>query len=111
MIAPFYIGQNDRLPYYAGTVRDLAGVTSLSDVVQVTFRMKNLSTASVMVSALAVITDAVAGEVEYHWAAADTVTLGEFAASFEFLTVAGLTYTLPRNTIAKIIVETREATG
>ena len=111
MIAPFFIAQGDRLPYYRVEVRDLNGVVSLSDVTYVTFRMKNMSTASVMVSAEATITDALNGEAEYRWAAADTTTVGDYAASFEFLTVAGLTYSLPRNTIAKITVEDKYATG
>jgi hypothetical protein len=111
MIDPFYIAQGDRLPYYRVVVRDLSGVTSLSDVALITFRMKNLSTASIAVSSPAVITDALNGEAEYRWAAADTTTVGTYAASFEFLTVAGLVYSLPRNTIAKIIVEDKYATG
>ena len=111
MITPFFIAQGDRLPYYRVEVRDLGGVVSLSDVAAVTFRMKNLSTASVMVSAAAVITDAFNGEAEYRWAAADTATIGDYAASFEFLTLGGLTYSLPRNTIAKITVEDKYATG
>ena len=111
MIPPFYIGQGDRLPYYRAQIRDEGGVVNLSDVAAVTFRMKNLSTASVLVSGAAMITDASVGEAEYHWAAADTSVIGEYAASCEFLTLAGLKYTLPRNTIAKIIVEEREAIG
>ena len=111
MIAPFFIGEGDRLPYYRVQVRDENGVVSLTDIVAVTFRMKSLSTGSVLVSSPGTITDYPAGEAEYRWAAADTAVTGEFACSFEFLTNAGLKYTLPRNTIAKIIVESREATG
>ena len=111
MIAPFFIGQNDRLPYYRAEVRDENGVVSLSDITYVTFRMKNMSTGSVQVSAEAIVVDPGAGLAEYRWAVADTSVVGEYAAAFEFLTVGGLKYTLPRNTIAKIIVEDRYATG
>ena len=111
MIAPFFIGQGDRLPYYRVVVRDETGVVTLSDVAAITFRMKLMSTGSVLVSAAAAITDALNGEAEYRWSVTDTTTVGEYASSFEFLTNAGLKYTLPRNTIAKIIVELREATG
>ena len=111
MIEPFFIGQNDRLPYYRAEVRDANGLVSLSDVAYVTFRMKNITTGSVQVSAQAVIVDASNGAAEYRWAVADTSVIGEYAAAFEFLTDSGLAYTLPRNTIAKITVEDKYATG
>ena len=112
MISVFYIAQNNRLPYYRFKVRDEAGAVSLSDVVAVNVYMKNLSTGSIAFSAVAaVITDALQGEGEYRWAVGDTAVIGEYAIAFEFVTTAGLPYTLPRNMVAKVVVEDRYATG
>lgn len=108
MITPFYIGQGDRLPYYRIVVRDEDGVVDLSDVVAVRFYMKRLSTASVLLSAApAFITDSVRGEAEYRWAAADTDVPGDYAVSFEFETASGPKFTLPRNAVAKVVVESK----
>jgi len=110
MITQFFIGQHDRLPYYRIEVRDEAGVVSLSDVAAVLFYMKNISTESVVISGVpAVITDALNGQAEYRWAVADTSVPGEYAVAFEFETSVGLKYTLPRNTVAKVVVEDRYA--
>lgn len=112
MIDVFYIGQGDRLPYYRMVQRDEVGVVDLSDVTAVYFYMKNMSTGSVLLSGVsAVIVDSPGGTVEYQWGVADTATIGEYAASFEFITASGKPYSLPRNTIAKVVVEDRYATG
>lgn len=106
MITTFYIGQGTVLPYYPIEVRDKDGVVDLS-VVGVTaayFRLANISTASVIVSALATITNATKGQAEYRWAIADTATTGDYAASFLFVTPSG-TFALPRNEVAKVVVE------
>ena len=85
---------------------------TLSDVTAAYFRMAVLTsgsygsviTGSVIVSAAVMITDALAGEGEYRWAAVDTAATGEFSASILFATAAG-NYSLPRNEVAKVIVE------
>ena len=110
MIDVFYIGQNDTLPYYRAVVRDKDGTVSLSEVTTTYFCMKRISTGSVVTSALATITNTTTGEVEYRWSVADTGATGEFAASFLFVTPFGR-FALPRNTIAKVIVEDQYATG
>ena len=110
MIEPFFIGQNDTLPYYRAVVRDKDGVVNLSQVTAAYFGMIRISTGSLIVSAAAVITSEIAGEVEYRWAVADTGSTGEFAAAFLFVAAGGATFSLPRNTIAKVTVEDRYAT-
>jgi hypothetical protein len=111
MIDTFFIGQNDRLPYYRFQVRDQNGAVSLSNVSSVYFSLKNMSTASVILSGLAVITNALNGEGEYEWSVGDTAIIGEYAASFMFITTAGLPFTLPRSTMAKVVIEDKFATG
>lgn len=111
MIDPFIIGQGDTLPYYPIEVRDKDGAANLSDVRQVWFSMKNLATSIVQVSAPARITDVEHGLAEYRWAAGDTDVVGEYAATFRFITESNQSYSLPRNTIAKVVIEDRFVTG
>jgi hypothetical protein len=112
VIEVFYIGQNDVLPYYPIGVRNQDGVVDLSDlgVTAVYFGMVNISTGSVVVSAVAVITDINNGLVEYRWAAGDTAVPADYAVSMMFVTPAG-TFTLPRSTMAKVVVENKYVTG
>lgn len=110
MIEVFHIGQGDTLPYYYFQVRDQNGPINLSGVLSTTFRMARISTASVIVSAVALITDPVAGSGEYRWSAADTAQTGSFAASLQFDTLAG-SYNLPRSEVAKVVVEDRFVIG
>lgn len=114
MIEVFYIGLNDTYPIYKARVRDKAGVVSLSDVSNVYFTMQRISTGSVVMSALASVletstVDDNMGRVQYQWSVADTSSTGSFAAAFLFITATG-NYSLPRNTIAKVVVEGRFAT-
>lgn len=112
MIDVFHIAQGDTLPYYFFKVRDVMGAKTLSDVTAAYFRMAPLTTGSygsivagsTAVSALAVLTNALAGEGQYQWAAADTAVIGEYSANVLFVTPGG-NYTLPRNEISKVIVE------
>lgn len=110
MIEVFHIGQNDRLEYYRIQVRDSNGPISLSDVTDAYFNLKNISTGSVIISEAAVITDALNGNVEYRWAVADTAVVGEYAASFLFVTPSG-NRSLPRSNMAKIIIEDKYNIG
>ena len=110
MIEVFYIGQGDTLPYYRVQVRDKNGAVNLSNVTSVTFRMKNISTASVVVSGAAQITDVAEGHAEYRWAVADTETVNEYAASFEFHEGSN-SFSLPRSEMAKVVVEDKFVTG
>ena len=112
MIETFYIGQGDTLPYYPIVVRDKDGVVDLSalGVTAVYFCMKNIATSSVVVSTLATVTDLGGGEAEYRWAVADTGVLGDYAASFLFVTPVG-SFTLPRSEMAKVVVEDKFVTG
>lgn len=112
MITVFRIGQNDTRPYYYFKVRDKDGAMTLSDVTGAYFRMAVLQSGtygsviagSVIISAAVIISDQLAGEGEYRWAAADTATVGEYSASILFVTALG-NYSLPRNELAKVIVE------
>lgn len=113
MIDVFYIGQGDTQPFYTAKVRDKSGVNSLSDVTAVYFALTRISTASVVVSALASVLETSAvddnvGRVRYMWAVADTANTGEFAAAFVFVT-ATAEFSLPRNAVAKVVVEDRHA--
>lgn len=115
MIDVFYIGQGDTNPPYPGVVRNAQGVKSLSTVSTVYFLMQRISTGSVIVSAVASIletsvVDANLGRVQYLWAIADTQNTGEFAVAFQFITGAN-GFTLPRNSLAKVVVENKFATG
>jgi len=105
MIEVFYIGQDDRLPYYRVQIRDNNGPYSLSEVLSAEFYLKNVSTNSVIISAAAMnIVDILNGVVEYHWAVADTAVIAEYAARVLLKTASG-EYSFPRNGIAKIVVE------
>ncbi len=107
MIEVFYIGQGDTLPAYPFVVRDKDGVKNLSAVQSVYFIMTRISTASVVASVLAsVIVDASTGEGQYNWAVADTAQTGDFAVTFLFVQADG-SFSLPRNEIAKVVVESR----
>jgi hypothetical protein len=92
--------------------RDVNGVIDLSalGVTIAYFRMARISTASVVVSMPATITDAGGGEAEYRWAVADTSELGEFAVSFLFTSAAG-DFSLPRSEMAKVVVEDQFVVG
>jgi hypothetical protein len=107
MIEVFYIGQGETLPAYTATVRDRNGVVDLSvlGVQSVFFRLTNLSTASVVASALASIVSATLGQIQYMWATADTSVVADYAASFLFIT-ATKKFTLPKGTVAKVVVDT-----
>lgn len=112
MIDVFYIGQGDTLPFYTARVRDKSGPQSLSDVTALYFRLTRISTASVVVSALASVletsstSDDNIGRVRYQWAVADTGSTGDHAATFIFVTAAGA-FSLPRSMMAKVVVEDR----
>ena len=110
MIEVFYIGQGKTLPYYDAQVRDEDGAVTLSTITAVYFSLKNLSTGSVVLSKPALVVNQVEGLAEYQWAVGDTDTVGEYAAEFTFLTPDG-SFSLPRNTIAKVVVEDQFATG
>lgn len=119
IIEDFHIAQGDTLPYYPIQVRDANGPVTLSDVQLCVFRMAKLTTGSQgsiiigsqIVSAYAFVTDALNGKAEYRWAVADTSAIGEYAVAFSFMTESGQEYTLPRNAIAKVIVEDEYATA
>jgi len=114
VIEVFRIGQNMRLPYYPIQVRDKDGVVDLSvvGVTAVYFCMATLLSGaygsvivgSTVTSTLANMTDLSNGSVEYRWAAVDTATVGEYSAAFLFVTANG-NFALPRNEVAKVIVE------
>lgn len=112
MIDVFYIGQGDVRPAYPAEIRNHDGVIDLSvmGVTSVEFGMVRISTASVIVSAVASILDATLGRVEYTWSVADTQSIGEFAVSFKFI-IGSAMLTLPRNNMAKVVVEDRWAIG
>lgn len=114
MIGAFFIGQGDTLPFFTAQVRDKNGVISLSDVSSLYFVMTRVSTGSVVASALASVLETSAmsaadpdvGRVRYQWSAADTASTGDFAAAFIFVTATG-EFSLPRNDMAKVVVEDR----
>jgi hypothetical protein len=106
MIDVFYIGQGERIPYYPIEVRNKDGAVDLS-IIGVTaayFRMTNISTASIIISTAANITDLTNGLAEYRWSVGDTDTPADYSALFLFVTPSG-NFSLPKNEIAKIVVE------
>jgi len=103
------------MPFYTAKVRNKSGAQSLSDVTGLLFTMTRISTASVIVSAIASVLETSAvddniGRVRYMWAVADTGDQGDFAAAFVFTTPVG-EFSLPVDTLAKVVVGDRYVTG
>lgn len=102
----FTIKQNDTAPSVeavlknsAGTAVDLTGAT-------VNFHMKDLS-GTVVVDAVASVTDGSGGTVQYDWNSADTDTAGTFYAEFEVEYPDGTIETFPNtgSVAVKIVKE------
>ena len=97
MATKFYIKQNDTKPSLSanlaqdGSVVDLEGAT-------VKFHMGSV------VDAAAVVTGAATGAVRYDFVAADTVTIGSYAAEFEVTFSDESTETFPNNDYLIVVI-------
>jgi hypothetical protein len=103
----FTIGQNDRLPDLARTLKDADGVAvDLTTASAIKFHMRPYLGGTAVVNADATAVSLAAGQVKYVWGATDTATAGLFRGEFQ-ATFAGKTYTFP-NTSEKIVIEITE---
>ena len=96
------IKQNDTRPYATATLTRGNAVVDLTQASSVTFKMRRRTGVDLVVDAMAVITDAAGGEVEYRWSDGDTATPGEYFAEWEVLWVDSSKETFP--TIAQDLV-------
>jgi hypothetical protein len=107
MIKPLTITKNDFQPYYyfkaqdsTGAVIDLTGATIYCTMKHSSGTVKiNRQTAGI------VITNASAGEGEYHWQPGDTDMTGSYYIEIEINPLSGGKFTLPENEKAQIVVK------
>lgn len=90
-----FVKQNDRRPAAPATIKRGSDVVDLSTATSVTFRMRERNRMEMKVEAVAVVTDAVNGEVEYRWAEGDTDTAGTFYADWRIVWSDSTTETFP----------------
>ena len=100
----FNIKSGDRLPSFQTVLVDPNGdpVDLTGGAVQ--FQMRRICSAALTVDAVATITDAVNGVVQYDWAAADTATAGVYRAEWVF-TNGGLSETYPNEGFDTVQIE------
>lgn len=89
------VKQNDRRPAAYTTLKHGDDPVSLVEATSVTFKMRPQHGVTLKVNALAEITDAAAGEVEYRWAVGDTDTSATYFAEWEVLWSDGTPETFP----------------
>lgn len=77
----FTLKRGDRLPVIRAVLRDVNGPIDLTDC-DVKFAWRNKAT-NQMGTGDAIILNEPAGEVEYAWAAGDTLLAGTYEAEFE----------------------------
>ena len=73
---PFFIKQNDRLPYLEATLSDSGGQLTTLTGATVYFVMRSPKGGASKVRRLATVVDAALKKVRYEWAAGDTDTAG-----------------------------------
>lgn len=104
MAESFFLMKGDRLPKIQATLLDANQAAINLTGASVVFRMRAVgSTGAPKVSAAAVILSAVAGTVEYSWAAADVDTVGAFDAQW-VVTYSGLNQTVPNDSTIRVII-------
>jgi hypothetical protein len=93
----FFMKQNDTAPSIRATLEngngnaiDLTGAT-------VSFHMRALGATQTKVDAAATVVNAASGIVQYNWIAADTNTIGSYAAEFEVRYADNTIETFPNN--------------
>lgn len=81
-MADFYVKQNDTKEPLQATLKDQAGVVTLTGAT-VRFHMRKRHSSAAKVDAAAVVVDAPNGVVKYAWQAADLDTPGVYHGEFE----------------------------
>ena len=101
----FYIKRNDTSPAFRVILKDADDVAvNITGNLGVRFHMFTRNGTAV-VDAAVTVNDAVAGDVQYNWIGADTVTGGLYNAEFEVTYSDGTIETFPNRGYEKVLID------
>ena len=104
MAADYTMRANDRLPSITATLKDATGAAIDLTAATVKFQMSVTGGGASKINSAATVVSAVAGTVQYDWAAIDTDTAGSYDGCWEITFASSKKLTCPNASNYSIVI-------